>query len=100
MQESRHLDPTLLPQLQQWNGRTETLRDEVTPTPLRALAATLDRDDPDPVPGTPLPFLWHWLFGFFCRTTGKARSGPMAMPSVAVFCRRSRCPGACGQAGD
>ena len=25
-------------------------------------AATLDRDDPDPVPGTPLPFLWHWLF--------------------------------------
>ncbi|MEY2804842.1 MAG: hypothetical protein RL657_2178 [Pseudomonadota bacterium] len=62
MQDVRHLDPSLLPQLQQWNGRTETLRDLITPAPLRAMAATLDRDDPDPKTGTPVPFLWHWLF--------------------------------------
>ncbi len=62
MQEARHLDPALLPQLQQWTGRTETLRDLITPAPLRAMAATLDRDDPQPEPGTALPFLWHWLF--------------------------------------
>jgi 3-methylfumaryl-CoA hydratase len=62
MQDTRHLDPALLPQLQQWNGRTETLHDLITPAPLRAMAATLDRDDPEPVTGTALPFLWHWLF--------------------------------------
>ncbi len=62
MEDTRHLDPALLPQLQQWTGRTETLRDLITPAPLRAMAATLDRDDPQPEPGTALPFLWHWLF--------------------------------------
>lgn len=29
---------------------------------MRALSATLDRDDPTPVPGTALPSLWHWLY--------------------------------------
>jgi 3-methylfumaryl-CoA hydratase len=62
MQDDRHLDPALLAQLQQWNGRTETLHDLITPAPLRAMAATLDRDDPPPQTGTPVPFLWHWLF--------------------------------------
>jgi 3-methylfumaryl-CoA hydratase len=56
------LDPALLPQLQQWNGRSETLHDWIAPAPLRALSATLDRDDPHPTQGTYLPFLWHWLF--------------------------------------
>ena len=50
------------PQLQDWIGRTETLTDEVTAAPVRALAAALDRDDPLPGPGTPLPPLWHWLY--------------------------------------
>jgi 3-methylfumaryl-CoA hydratase len=62
MQDTRHLDPALLPQLQQWNGRSETLHDLITPAPLRALSATLDRDDLQPAQGTDLPFLWHWLF--------------------------------------
>jgi 3-methylfumaryl-CoA hydratase len=59
---SRHLDPDLLPQLQAWVGRTETLADWVTPAPVRALSATFDRDDPAPQSGTPLPPLWHWLY--------------------------------------
>ncbi|MDI9332152.1 MAG: MaoC family dehydratase N-terminal domain-containing protein [Alphaproteobacteria bacterium] len=62
MQDVRHLDPALLPQLQQWNGRTETLHDLITAAPLRAMSATLDRDDPDPQADTALPHLWHWLF--------------------------------------
>ena len=62
MQDDRYLDPALLPQLQQWQGRSETLRDLITPAPVSAMAATLDRDDPLPESGTALPFLWHWLF--------------------------------------
>ena len=45
-----------------WLGRTEERRDTVTATPVAALAATLDRDDPAPGAGTTLPPLWHWLY--------------------------------------
>jgi len=37
-------------ELKQWIGKIETLADQVTTTPLQALAATLDRDDPAPQP--------------------------------------------------
>jgi 3-methylfumaryl-CoA hydratase len=57
-----HLEPQLLAHLQTWQGRSETLEDLITPAPLRALSATLDRDDALPVAGTELPPLWHWLF--------------------------------------
>ncbi len=56
------LDPDLLAHLQHWVGKTEARDDLVTPAPLHALSATLDRDDPAPTAGTPLPPLWHWLF--------------------------------------
>jgi 3-methylfumaryl-CoA hydratase len=58
----RTLDDATLAHLQSWIGRTETLSDDITVAPLRALSATLDRDDALPVPGTALPPLWHWLF--------------------------------------
>lgn len=45
-----------------WIGRTETATDTVTATPAQALAATLDRADPAPRTGDPLPACWHWLF--------------------------------------
>jgi 3-methylfumaryl-CoA hydratase len=45
-----------------WIGRSETRSDAVTAGPVAALSATLDRDDPPPQPGDPLPALWHWLF--------------------------------------
>lgn len=57
-----HIDPQLLAHLQTWQGRSETLEDLITPAPLRALSATLDRDDALPIAGTDLPPLWHWLF--------------------------------------
>lgn len=51
-----------LEHLRSWIGRTETSRDQATLAPLRALSATLDRDDPEPCEGDPLPALWHWLY--------------------------------------
>lgn len=48
--------------LRQWIGRTESAIDTVTAAPLAALSATLDRDDPPPQPGDPVPLLWHWLY--------------------------------------
>ncbi|HEY7391871.1 MAG TPA: MaoC family dehydratase N-terminal domain-containing protein [Bryobacteraceae bacterium] len=54
--------PLTISHLEEWIGRTETSADRITPTPLAALSATLDRDDPPPQPGDPLPPSWHWLF--------------------------------------
>lgn len=48
--------------LQDWIGRTEVVTDTATPTPYAALSATFDREAERPVPGTPLPALWHWLY--------------------------------------
>ena len=45
-----------------WIGRTEERADTITAVPVAALAAALDREDPAPQRGTPLPPLWHWLY--------------------------------------
>jgi 3-methylfumaryl-CoA hydratase len=45
-----------------WLGRSDTRHDLVTPAPVAALSATLDREDPPPQPGDALPPLWHWLY--------------------------------------
>jgi 3-methylfumaryl-CoA hydratase len=59
---SATLDPSALARLKDWEGRTETVADEIAAAPLRGLSATLDRDDPPPAPGTPVPELGHWLY--------------------------------------
>jgi 3-methylfumaryl-CoA hydratase len=48
--------------LREWIGKTETREDRITLTPMAALSATLDRDDPFPREGDALPPLWHWLY--------------------------------------
>ena len=45
-----------------WVGKVEEASTLVTSAPVRALAATLDRERPAPQTGDPLPPLWHWLF--------------------------------------
>jgi 3-methylfumaryl-CoA hydratase len=56
-------EPTLnMSELLQWVGKTEVRHDRVTETPVAALAAVLDRDDPPPQTNTPLPAFWHRLF--------------------------------------
>ncbi|MEJ8835327.1 FAS1-like dehydratase domain-containing protein [Ramlibacter sp. AN1133] len=53
---------TSLDDLQAWIGRTETVRDSIGATPVRALDATLDHPARPVEQGTALPALWHWLY--------------------------------------
>jgi 3-methylfumaryl-CoA hydratase len=48
--------------LRTWIGRSEVTHDTATAAPVRALSATLDREDPLPQPGDALPACWHWLY--------------------------------------
>ena len=48
--------------LREWIGRSESSVDTVAAAPVTRLSATLDRDDPVPRDGDPLPILWHWLY--------------------------------------
>lgn len=50
------------PLLSDWIGKTESLTDEITATPVSALAAMLDRSPERPLAGSELPTLWHWLY--------------------------------------
>ncbi len=79
----RTVDPALLAHLQTWQGRTETLHDHITAVPLRGLSATLDRDDPEPSPGTPVPPLGHWLY--FLPQTRQSGLGPDGHPLRGGF---------------
>ena len=56
------ITPDLVARLRAWDGRSETVRDEITAAPVRGLCATLDRGGPEPAAGTELPPLWHWLY--------------------------------------
>jgi 3-methylfumaryl-CoA hydratase len=60
--DTRSIDAATLTHLQTWVGKTEVLHDVVTAAPVSGLSATLDRADALPLPGTPLPPLWHWLY--------------------------------------
>ena len=69
--------------LRQWMGRTETRRDVATLVPVQALAATLDRDDPVPEPGDPIPPCWHWLY--FLPLHRQSAIGPDGHPQRGGF---------------
>jgi 3-methylfumaryl-CoA hydratase len=49
-------------ELKAWIGRSETVHDTLTPTPVRALDATLDHPATAVDAGTVLHPLWHWLY--------------------------------------
>jgi 3-methylfumaryl-CoA hydratase len=69
--------------LRSWIGKQETLHDQVTRFPIAALSATLDRDDPPPRAGDPLPPLWHWLY--FLPTARQSLLGPDGHPARGGF---------------
>jgi 3-methylfumaryl-CoA hydratase len=48
--------------LQQWLNRRERRVDWVNAGAVAAMAATLDRNDPEPQAGADVPPLWHWIF--------------------------------------
>jgi hypothetical protein len=64
-------DPASMAQLV---GRTIRCRDRVTPVPLAALAATLDRDEPAPNDGSPIAPMRHWLY--FLPLHRRSETGP------------------------
>ncbi len=72
-----------LPHLREWLGRSERRGDLVTAVPLAALAATLDRDDPEPQPGSDVPPLWHWLY--FTPLARQSEIGPDGHPRRGGF---------------
>ena len=51
--------------------------------PVIALTATLDRRDPDPVPGAAIPLGWHWLF--FLEAKPASELGPDGHPRRGGF---------------
>jgi 3-methylfumaryl-CoA hydratase len=55
-------DPSTDDAYSKWAGRTESAADVIAPAVIDRLWATLDRKDPPPGPGHPLPPLAHWLF--------------------------------------
>lgn len=69
--------------LQEWTGRTETRHDQITRWPIEALAATLDREDPPPRTGDPIPPLWHWLY--FLPAARQSELGPDGHPKRGGF---------------
>lgn len=54
-----------------WIGNSETRHAILTPYPMAALAATLDRKSPAFNAGDVIPPLWHWLY--FLETTRQSR---------------------------
>jgi 3-methylfumaryl-CoA hydratase len=83
-EQTRTLDSATLTHLESWVGKSETLSDEITSAPVRALSATLDREDSVPVAGsTVLPPLWHWLY--FLPQQRQSGIGPDGHPKRGGF---------------
>lgn len=72
-----------LDNLRDWIGRTEQRTDDITAMPVAALSATLDRDDAEPVPGSDLPHLWHWMY--FAPLARQHEIGPDGHPQRGGF---------------
>jgi len=75
--------PIDIDHLRSWIGREEVTEDVITPVPVAALAATLDRDDPKPRLGDELPPLWHWLY--FLPIVRHSELGPDGHPKRGGF---------------
>ncbi len=69
--------------LREWIGKCESRADRITLTPMAALSATLDREDPWPRDGDPLPPLWHWLY--FLPVHRQSELGPDGHPKRGGF---------------
>lgn len=72
-----------LERLAQWVGRRESDSDHVTIPAVHRLAATLDRDDPVPRIGDPLPIGWHSIL--FPRVARRSLLGSDGHPARGDF---------------
>jgi 3-methylfumaryl-CoA hydratase len=69
--------------LAEWVGKSETRLDVVTVPAVERLAATLDRDDPHPRVGDPLPTGWHSIL--FPRIARRSMVGRDGHPKLGDF---------------
>src|SRR3990172_6554408 len=72
-----------LEELKKWIGEREYDVDYVTVPSVHRLAATLDRDDPMPKMGDPLPVGWHSIL--FPRVVRQSQIGPDGHPRRGDF---------------
>jgi 3-methylfumaryl-CoA hydratase len=72
-----------LDRLTEWIGRTESDVDYVTIPSVHRLSATLDRDDPKPRIGDPLPIGWHSIL--FPRVVRQSQIGADGHPKRGDF---------------
>ena len=72
-----------LEDLKKWIGEKETDVDYVTVPSVYRLSATLDREDPMPKMGDPLPVGWHQLL--FPRIVRRSQIGPDGHPARGDF---------------
>jgi len=72
-----------LEKLKDWIGEKETAVDYVTVPSVQRLAATLDRDDPMPRTGDPLPIGWHAIL--FPRVVRHSQIGADGHPQRGDF---------------
>jgi 3-methylfumaryl-CoA hydratase len=66
-----------------WLGRSERRTDFVTAAPLAGLSATLDRADPEPMPGSDVPPMAHWLY--FLPVARQSEIGADGHPKRGAF---------------
>ena len=66
-----------------WIGRIDTVADLVTASAVSGMSATLDRDDPPPRDGDPLPPLWHFML--FASKARQSELGPDGHPTRVGF---------------
>lgn len=72
-----------LARLSEWIGQRESDIDYITIPSVLRLAATLDRDDPRPRNGDPLPIGWHSIL--FPRVVRQSQIGPDGHPERGDF---------------
>ena len=77
------VDPAQLAHWRGWLGRREQRRDRVGAAAVNAWSATLDRDDPEALPGHDVPPLAHWMF--FAPAARQSLLGPDGHPQRGGF---------------
>ncbi|HLR81863.1 MAG TPA: MaoC family dehydratase N-terminal domain-containing protein [Paenalcaligenes sp.] len=74
--------PINLPHLKQWVGKQETAQDQIYPTPVQAMALSLNHDAAS-ILKAPLRPVWHWLY--FLPMSPLSEAGPDGHPARGGF---------------
>ena len=69
--------------LRDWVGNTEQTSDTLVASPLVRASATLDRNDPPPADGDPVPPGWHWFY--FLPSAPQSEIGDDGHPRLGGF---------------